>query len=84
MARRGYGRIQSARQVDDAWQSVCSSLASQSRPGNINRGVLEIYVSNSAVLQELNFQQAALVDQLRQCAPQLGITALRFRLGQIN
>ena len=38
------------------------------RPGNIRRGVLEVFVANSTLLQELAFQKTQLLERLRQAA----------------
>ena len=56
MTRRGYARIQAANDWDMSWrEAVGQDLAQHSRTGNIRRGVLDVFVRNSAVVQELTF-----------------------------
>jgi predicted nucleic acid-binding Zn ribbon protein len=84
MASRGYGRVQATRQLQDAWQEVSGLWADHTRPGACRRGVLEVVVANSVVLQELNFRTAELVGRLKTLIPEQKITNLRFRLGHIE
>ena len=85
MARRGYAQTQTASKCRDAWDaSVGQPLAGHTRPGNIRRGVLEVFVRNSAVVQELTFQKKKIVAQLTQRVPELKIRDLRFRVGSID
>jgi len=56
MARKGYARVLAVSALDDAWQAAAGErLAGHSRPGVVKRGVLEVVVRSSAVLQELTF-----------------------------
>ena len=84
MARRGYARVQGAEALLEIWRQVSGQLAQHTRPGNVSRGVLEVHVANSVVLQELNFQKAALLRQIQQIAPEQKLRDLRFRLGKIE
>jgi len=82
---RGYGRIQSIENLDAAWQAAAGeSLARFSRPGQVKRGLLEITVGNSTVVQELNFQKQQILTTLRNELPDTKIRDLRFRVGAIN
>ncbi len=84
LARRGYAREQAAAADEQAWrEAVGEPLAGQSRSGELRRGVLEIIVRNSAVLQELAFQKKCLLEKLVRANPDRKITDLRFRVGQV-
>ena len=85
MARRGYGRVQSASTFAEAWTAaVGGQLAAASRPGNIRRGTLEVTVRNSAVMQELSFRKERLLSELTRLLPDQRIAALRFRVGDLS
>ena len=85
MARRGYAQERSTTERDMAWQqAVGGSFAKHSRPANLRRGVLEITVSNSAVMQELTFRKKKLLKKLLEILPNLKIRDLRFRVGTLE
>ena len=85
MSKRGYGRVLSTNSLDDAWQKVVGPrFAGDTRPGNIKRGVLEVLVASSAVLQELTFQKKQLLNKIQTEAPDQKITDLRFKVGAIR
>jgi predicted nucleic acid-binding Zn ribbon protein len=86
LARRGYARQTAAANCEAAWrEAVGESLAKVTRPGNIRRGVLEVLVANSTLLQELAFQKTQLLDRLGQsAAADESIRDLRFRVGRIE
>ncbi|MFM8734252.1 MAG: DUF721 domain-containing protein [Pirellulales bacterium] len=81
MARTGYGREQSASAVAAAWnQAVPEPLRAASQPGAVRRGVLDVFVSHSAHVQEFGFHKRAIVERLRALAPAAGITDIRCRV----
>ncbi len=85
MARRGYARVQSAAAYDEAWREAAGPLAAKySRPGQLRRGVLEVVVANSIVMQELSFQKSEIIKSLTGLLPDQGIENLRFRVGNIE
>lgn len=81
-ALRGYGRVQADRQLHDAWKEAAGpSLTGQTRVLALKNGVLQIGVSNSALMSELaSFQKPELLQRLQQSAPALRIRDLKFRL----
>jgi predicted nucleic acid-binding Zn ribbon protein len=84
MARRGYAQQLSHGQCAEAWrQSVGEHLARHSHAGVVRRGVLEVTVRNSTVMQELSFQKKRLLQQLAQLVPDQRIRDVRFRVGAI-
>jgi hypothetical protein len=81
LAKRGYAQIQTAA----AWrQAVGDKLAGHTRPGNVRRGILEVLVRNSSVLQELSFVKAKAVKTLTRLIPEQQIKGVRFRVGVID
>jgi predicted nucleic acid-binding Zn ribbon protein len=84
-ARKGYGQVQSALALADAWERAAGpQLSRASRPGNIRRGVLEVMVLNSGAMQELNFRKKQLLATLGKLAPEQGIKDVRFKLGHFE
>jgi predicted nucleic acid-binding Zn ribbon protein len=82
---RGYGRIQADADFTAAWQAAAGeTLARYTLPGRLKRGVLEITVSNSAIVQELTFQKQNILADLQAELPMARIRDLRFRIGAIS
>ena len=84
LARRGYANEQIGFEWGNVWTTVAGSQAGHSRPGKFGRGVLEIIVRNSAVLQELTFRKKQLLRSLREQVPHFNVKELRFRVGEIR
>lgn len=81
MARKGFARVMSVSAFTTIWQAaVGEKLASQTRTGELKRGVLEITVRNSAVLQELTFAKSGILKQLTAH----NIRDLRMKVGPID
>src|SRR4029078_3805994 len=56
LAKRGYAQVQTAATCDAACgKAVGQKLATDTRPGNVRRGVLEVLVRNPSVSSELGF-----------------------------
>jgi predicted nucleic acid-binding Zn ribbon protein len=84
MTRKGYANFQTSCEWTEAWRQVSGSQAAHSRTGKFNRGVLEVIVRNSTVLQELTFRKKHLMQALQERIPQISIKELRFRVGSIE
>jgi predicted nucleic acid-binding Zn ribbon protein len=85
MARRGFARIQSTEVLETAWRQAAGPLAAQyTRVGSIRRGVLEVIVANSTLVQELGYQKSGILAALQQLLPDQGIKCLRFSAGNIK
>ena len=85
MARRGFARVQGAEAYQSAWNEAAGPLGAQySRVGQLKRGTLEVVVTNSALIQEFNFQKSAILATLNRLLPDHNIKDLRFRLGAIK
>lgn len=86
---RGYARVTSQRTLEKAWRQAVAELVSgvaatsASRPGNVRRGVLMVWVANSAVNQELTFQKKALLARLRELLPEIQLRDFRIRVGKV-
>ena len=82
MVRQGYTRVQSAGRYASAWREAAGPLAAEhTGVGALRRGVLEVIVANSTLMQELTFQKPTLLEALTETLPSEGIEDLRFRLG---
>jgi hypothetical protein len=85
LAKKGYGQVQSAKSCATAWQeAVGIRFEKDTCCGPIRRGILEITVRNSLVLQELTFLKTQLVKELASLAPQHKITGLKFKVGPVG
>ena len=84
LAKRGYAQLQTVNAWEEAWQKVAGRFASQSRCGKLSRGVLEVLVANSAVLQELTFQKAKLLKYLGELLPAQKVKDLKLKVAAIN
>jgi hypothetical protein len=81
MSRTGYDREHAAGSLETAWQQVApESLRGASQPGLVRRGVLEGFVSHSALVQEMGFHKRDVVARLGELVPAEGITDIRCRL----
>lgn len=85
-ALRGYGRSQAGRQLQDVWQQLAgSSIAGQTKVQGIRNGVLQIAVTNSAMLQELqSFHKWSLLERLSRDHADLRVRDLKFRLQSVR
>jgi predicted nucleic acid-binding Zn ribbon protein len=83
---RGWGRRQDRLRLEQAWvEAAGGDYIRQTRVGGLRRGVLEVVVGSSVLLQELaHFHKRRLLEALRQRLPGVSITDLRFRAGVVN
>jgi predicted nucleic acid-binding Zn ribbon protein len=85
MARRGYGQVEWREQASQAWKvAVGEHLASKCCVGQIRRGVVEVTVASSSVLQELAFRKQELLGKIQHSLPTAKIRNLRFRVGEVD
>jgi predicted nucleic acid-binding Zn ribbon protein len=82
---RGYGRLRARQELEDAWNAAVGEPACrQTRLGEVRRGVLNVTVAHSTLLEELAaFRKPALLAALRTGAPATTIHDIRFRVGEI-
>ena len=85
MPRRGYARVRAAGACTEAWRAAAGErLASCTRATAIRRGVLEVLVENSTMVQEINFQKKALINRLAELLPEENIRDVKFRVGPVT
>lgn len=81
MALRGYGQLESTAAVEEAWTAaVGTEMAAQTRLGKVQRGVLQVFVKSSVLIQELTFRKQRLVAELIRRLPDHKIRDLRLRV----
>lgn len=82
LARRGLNQTQAALEISQVWEKIAGpQLSAVSRPGNIVRGVLEVFTKDSSAKQELHICRKQLLVGLQRELPQAGITGIRSRTG---
>jgi predicted nucleic acid-binding Zn ribbon protein len=85
LARRGYARMQSGEACAEAWASAAGEpLAAHSRAVQVRRGVLEVRVRHSALVQEIGYQKRAILERLSTLLPDEKIHDLKFRVGPLG
>jgi predicted nucleic acid-binding Zn ribbon protein len=82
---RGYGRLRARQELEDAWNTaVGEPYCRQTRLGEVRRGVLNVTVAHSTLLEELSaFRKPALLSALQSGAPATTIHDIRFRVGTV-
>ncbi len=81
MARRGYAQVFANEHLQQlVGQAVGKDLAGSVRVGNLKRGVLELYASDSVTMQELTFLKRKILRSINQAMPDGGVKNLRFRI----
>jgi predicted nucleic acid-binding Zn ribbon protein len=85
MARRGYARVQSGGACGEAWRAAAGAqLAAATRATQVRRGVLEVWVENSTLMQEIGFRKLELIGRLAELLPDENIRDLKLRVGPIT
>jgi predicted nucleic acid-binding Zn ribbon protein len=75
MAQKGYGQTEAANAISQYWAAaVGATLAEVTRPGVISRGVLAVFVENSAAAQELHFRKPQILSSLNRNLPEMQIS----------
>ena len=83
--KRGYAQVRSAGEWNDAWRTAAGeAFAAVTEPGLLRRGVLEVTVANSLVMQELTFEKERILAALQAARPDANLKQLRFRVGNIG
>lgn len=85
VSRRGYAQIHAAGERDEAWKRVVGEeLARMTQVSALRRGVFEILVANSLLIQELTFRKEELLANLQAALPDAGVKQLKFKVGRID
>jgi predicted nucleic acid-binding Zn ribbon protein len=82
---RGYGRLRARQELEEAWNAVVGEpFCRQTQLGEVRRGVLNVIVAHSTLLEELAaFRKADLLAALQSGAPATAIQDIRFRVGTV-
>ena len=81
LARTGYDREHGASSLAGAWEEAApAALKGASQAGLVRRGVLEVFVSHSALVQEMGLYKCETIARLGELVPAEGITDIRCRL----
>jgi len=82
-AARGWGRKNDRLKLESAWAEAAGpQLLKETRVMNVRRGVMEIEVRNSVLIQELaQYHKRGLLGKLRKLLPSLTLTDLKFKAG---
>ncbi len=82
---RGYRRLWTREELEDAWnKAVGEPYCRQTSLGEVRRGVLNVTVAHSTLLEELaSFRKAILLKVLHSCVPAATISDIHFRVGAI-
>lgn len=82
-AARGWGRKNDRLKLENAWAEAAGpQLLKETRVMNVRRGVMEIEVKGSVLLQELaQFHKRGLLGKLRKLLPTMTLTDLKFKAG---
>jgi len=84
MARKGYAQALAADELRTLWESAVGGLlANDSRATTVSRGILQVVVRNSTVVQELTFRRKELLARIRELTKQ-NIRGLKFRVGDFD
>ncbi|TWU56896.1 hypothetical protein Poly51_28140 [Rubripirellula tenax] len=81
MSRKGYARSGVNEQLGESiGAAVGPELAASCYVGNLRAGVLQVFVSDSVTLQELNFRKRAILRQFQKDIDGNKVTDIRFRI----
>jgi Dna[CI] antecedent, DciA len=83
---RGYGQFRARAELELAWAAaVGDAVCRQTELGEVRRGVLNVTVGHSALLEELSaFGKPKILAALRAGAPGTTIHDIRFRVGTLG
>ena len=80
-----YDREQSAGRLATVWEEIAPpSFKNRSRAGGVRRGVLEVVVSHSALVQEMGFHKEEVLRRLGEAVPAEGIADIKCRVGDVS
>jgi hypothetical protein len=82
-AARGWGRKSERQKLEAAWAEAAGpQLLKDTRVAVVRRGVMEIEVKSSVLMQELaQFHKRKLLGRLRTLLPSTTLTDLKFKAG---
>jgi len=82
IALRGFARVKSGSQLEEAWRETAGGeISAATRVQGIKRGVMQVAVGNAPLLGELvSFHKGTLLKSLQSGYPHLKVRDLRFVL----
>ncbi len=85
--RKGYAQIRATGAREEAWQKALAELikpewVTSTQVGGLRRGVFEVMVADSLLMQELTFYKEELLAKLQQALPEEKIKQVRFKVKQ--
>jgi predicted nucleic acid-binding Zn ribbon protein len=85
LTRKGYARVRATASYAEAWAEAAGEMVARyTRVGAVRRGVLEVTVANSTLVQELTFQKRTILDALNRLLPDERIADVRYRVGPVQ
>jgi predicted nucleic acid-binding Zn ribbon protein len=87
--RKGYAQIRAAGEREEAWRTALgeqdgNQWTGATRVVGLRRGVFQVQVANSLLMQELTFRKETLLERLQDALPEDGIKQIKFTVGQIS
>jgi len=84
-AAKGFARLGAAKALEEAWNdAVGEPRCRLTKIGEVRRGILNVTVAHSALLEELAaFEKPRLLKALRETVPDLSVLDIRFRVGPV-
>lgn len=86
--RKGYAQIRAAGDREEAWRTALTEQGNgqwtaATRVAGLRRGVFEVQVANSLLMQELTFHKKTLLEKLQDALPEDSVKRIKFTVGQI-
>jgi predicted nucleic acid-binding Zn ribbon protein len=86
--RKGYAQIRAASEREAAWKSAleqhgAGQWGDSTRVAGLKRGVFEVQVANSLLMQELTFRKEPLLASLQDALPEDTFKQIRFSIGSL-
>lgn len=81
LAKYGYANRTAQEELERAWRQAASDrIQKHTRIGSVRRGVLEVFVDNAVLLQQLeSYHKEELLAKLREVVRHSSVESLRFR-----
>lgn len=84
-SRCGLKRRLAEQRILDSWKKIVGKgIAEQAQPLRIQNGVLQVRVSNSVWMQQLQFMKGMILQRVREETDAAGLEEVRFFLGELR
>jgi hypothetical protein len=82
LSRRGYAQVQASQSLESSILAVIEEpLRGMIRVGKLKAGTLELFVADSASLQELSWAKAGILQRIKEALPDSKINKLKLSIG---